>query len=54
MKKKAKSYLTMSLTGKEFKFINRSKEPKEIWDALEEEFAPMDEEDQYELEEELK
>ena len=31
IKKKAKSYLTISLTGKAFKFLNRSKEPKEIW-----------------------
>ena len=44
----------MSLTGKAFKFLNRSKEPKEIWDALEEEFAPTEEEDRYELEEEFK
>ena len=54
LKKKAKSYLTMSLTGKAFKFLNRSKEPKDIWDALEEEFAPTEEEDRYELEEEFK
>ena len=39
-KKKAKSYLTMSLTGKAFKFLNRSKNTKDIWEALEEEFAP--------------
>ena len=41
MKKKAKCYLTMSLTGKAFKFLNRSKELKNIWDVLDEEFAPM-------------
>ena len=54
MKKKAKSYLTNSLTGKVFKFLNRSREPKDIQDALEEEFAPTEDEDRYELEEEFK
>ena len=29
MKKKAKSYLTMSLTGKAFKFLNCPREPKD-------------------------
>ena len=29
-KKKAKSYLTMTLIGKAFKFFNRSKNPKDI------------------------
>ena len=53
-KKKAKSYLTMSLTGKGFKFLNRLKNPKEIWEALEEEFAPAEEDNRYELEEEFK
>ena len=54
MKKKAKSYPTMSLTGKAFKFLNRLREQKDVWDALEEEFAPMEDEDRYELEEEFK
>ena len=54
MKKKAKSYLTMSLTGKAFKLLNRSREPKDAWDALEEEFAPTEDENRYELEEEFK
>ena len=53
-KKKAKSYLTMSLTGKVFKFLNQSKNPKDIWEALEEEFAPTEEDNRYELEEEFK
>ena len=54
IKKKAKSYLMMSLTRKAFKFLNCSKEPKDVWDALEEEFAPMEEEDRDKLEEEFK
>ena len=44
-KKNAKNYLTMSLTGKAFRFINRSKKANEIWDALIDEFAPTEEED---------
>ena len=54
MKRKAKSYCTISFTGKGFKFLNRSREPKDIWDALEEEFAPTEEKDCHELEEEFK
>ena len=54
MKKKAKSYLTMSLTGKVFQFLNRSREPKNVWDILEEEFAPTEDEERYKLEEEFK
>ena len=53
-KKKAKSYLTMSLPGKAFKFLNQSKNSKDIWEALEEEFTPTEGDDRYELEEELK
>ena len=53
-KKNAKNYLTMSLTGKAFRFINRSKKANEIWDALIDEFAPTEEEDRYELEQEFK
>ena len=34
--------------------MNSSREPKDVWDALEEEFAPTDDEDCYELEEEFK
>ena len=44
----------MSLTGKAFEFLNRSREPKDIWDALEEDFVPTEDEDCYELEEEFK
>ena len=44
----------MSLTGKALKFLNWSKERKDVWDSLEEEFVPMEEEDRYELEEEIK
>ena len=44
----------MSLTGKSFKFLNCSKEPKDVWDALEVEFALTEDEDRYELEEEFK
>ena len=54
IQKKAKSYLTKSLTGKAFKFLNRSREPKDVYDALEEEFAPTEDEDRYEVEEEFK
>ena len=54
MKKKAKSHLTMSLTGKAFNVLNRLREPKDVWDALEEDFAPMEDEDRYKLEEEFK
>ena len=53
-KKKAKSYPTMSLAGKAFKFLIRSKNPKDIWEALVEEFAPTEEDDRYELEEKFK
>ena len=53
-KKKAKSYLTMSLTGKAFKFLNCLKNPKNILEALEEEYASMEEDDRCELEEEFK
>ena len=49
MKRKATSYLTMLLTWKAFKFLNRSIEPKDRWDALEEKFAPTEDEDCYEL-----
>ena len=44
----------MSLTGKAFKFLNRSKNPKEIWLAFEEESTPTEEDDGYDLEEKLK
>ena len=54
MKKKVKSYLTMSLTGKVFKFLDRSREPKDVRDALEEELSQTEDEDRYELEEEFK
>ena len=54
-KKKVKIYLTISLTGEEFKCLNRStKSPKEIWEALEEEFVPTEEDNMYELEEKFK
>ena len=54
MKKKVKTYLTMSLIGKTFKLLNRSREVKDVWDALEEEFASTEDVDCYELEEEFK
>ena len=44
----------MALFRKAFKFLNRLKEPKVVWDTLEEEFAPMEEEDCYKLEEKIK
>lgn len=44
----------MSLTGKAFRFISRSKEAYEVWNALMDEFAPTEAEDRYELEEEFK
>ena len=50
----AKNYLTMSLTGKAFRFITRSKKANEVWAALIDEFAPTEAEDRYELEEEFK
>ena len=53
-KRNAKNYLTMSLTGKAFSFISRSKEAYEVWNALMDEFAPTEAEDRYELEEEFK
>ena len=53
-KKKTKSYLTMSLTGNAFKSLNGSKNPKDIWEALEEEYTPMEEDDRYELGEAFK
>ena len=53
-KKKAKSYLAMSLTSKSFKLLNRLNNPKDIWEALEEEYVPTEEYDRYELEEEFK
>ena len=53
-KKKAKSYLTMSLISKAFKFLSRSKNLKDIWEALEEEYAPTEEDDRYKLEEKFK
>jgi len=53
-KKNAKNYLTMSLTGKAFRFISRSKKANEVWNALMDEYAPTEAEDRYELEEEFK
>ena len=53
-KKKAKNYLTMSLTGKAFRFINQSRNADEIWNALIDEYAPTEAEDRYDLEEEFK
>ena len=53
-KNKGKSYLTMPLTDWKFKFLNQSKHTKDIWEALEEELAPTEEDDRYELEEEFK
>ena len=44
----------MSLTSKAFKFLNQSKNSKDIWEALEEEFAPTEEDNRYKLEEEFK
>ena len=44
----------MSLTGKVFKLLNRSREPKDVWDAFGEEFASTEEDDRYKLEEEFK
>ena len=38
-KKKKKSCMTMSLTRIAFKFLNRSKNFKDVWEALEEEYA---------------
>ena len=51
---RAKNYLTMSLTGKAFRFINQAKKASDIWDALKDEYAPTEEEDRYELEQEFK
>ena len=53
-KKKANSNLTMYLTGKAFKFSNRSKNCKDIWETLEEEYAPREANNRDELEEEFK
>ena len=50
----AKNYLTMSLTGKASRFINQAKKASEIWEALKDEYAPTEEEDHYELEQEFK
>ena len=50
----AKNYLTMLLTGKAFRFINQTKKANEIWEALKDEYAPTEEEDRYELEQEFK
>ena len=44
----------MSLTGKAIEFANRSKNQKDIWEVLEEEYAPTEEDDRYELEVESK
>ena len=52
-KKKTKNYLTMSLIGLAFKFLNWSKNPKDIWEALEEDFVPTEEYNRYELKEEF-
>ena len=49
MKKKVMSYLTMLLVRKASNFLNRSREPKVVWDALEEEIAPTEDKDLYEL-----
>ena len=49
IKKKEKSCLTMSLTENEFQFLNCSREPQDVWDALEEKFTPMEEGDRYEF-----
>ena len=54
MKRKAKNYLTLSLTGKAFKFLNCSKEPKDVWDMLRKGFTPMEDEDFYKLVDEFK
>ena len=53
-KTSAKNYLTMSLTGKAFRFVNQTKTACEIWEALKDEYAPTEEEDRYELEQEFK
>ncbi len=53
-KTSAKNCLTMSLTGKAFRFVNQTKSAKEIWEALKDEYAPTEEEDRYELEQEFK
>ena len=49
-KKNAKIYRTLSLTGKTFKYLNRSNNQKEIWEALEVKYVPTEEDDRYELE----
>ena len=53
-KKSANHYLTMSLTRKAFRFISHSKKANEIWKALNEKYAPTEEKDRYELEQEFK
>ena len=53
-KKKAKIFLTMSLTGKSFRCINQSRNADEVWNALINEYAPTEAEDRYDLEEEFK
>ena len=53
-KMKAKSYLAISQINKAFKFLYRLKNPKDIWEPLEEEFVPTKEDDRYELEQEFK
>ena len=44
----------MLLAGKAFRFISHSKKANEIWEALNDKYAPIEEEDRYELEQEFK
>ena len=53
-KKKAKSYPMMLLSEKAFKLLNRSMNLKDIWKALEEQYASTEEDDWYELEKNFK